>query len=1024
MKKRLHLLTTFLLTLFFTQAQTTGDYRSAGNGNWDVLASWQRYNGATWVVPTVGQGYPGQNAGTPTVTIQSGHTITLNVSPAQSILNLTIETETSTLNVSGARILTVAGNWTNNGGTFSPGTGTIVFSGNNTAAINGTSGSHTFFNLTLSKGTNPISVSGNATILNVNGAFSHTTGTFNSGTAIMINVAGNFSKTGGTFNPGTGSVILNGPTQSISGTPNFYNLIISNNSASTLAGNATIAQNLLISSGTLTIGNDNTDRSLVVSGDLIIVPGAALRTIGNGGNTLSLGGALTNSGTFDLVNGAATTDITFNGSANQTISGSGGTTDFNRITVNNTGAANSNIIEVTSSAFSAAAGFLTLTDGIFKLSGSFAFSNSFFNTANPTINADEGLWLNNPNATVTGQNGTTTLAGILRISNGTYNIGTTAGNNLVCAVGATINIEGGALNIAGNLSDATSAITYNQSNGIVTVATFGNPDVLTGSFSLFAAGTSFTMSGGSIVLQCGAVLNYINFANTSSVTGGTIQFGNATTPAGQTFSIASTPSVYNLTINTTNNPTLYLGALVQLIVLNDVTIGGTLDAATLGLLLNENIVVGRNWINNGTFIRGVGTVTFNSISQGQTISGSSVTTFYNLTNSNTTASGLSLNQDAIVSNQLSLASAGNGKLTIGKYNLTINSGASIVGADANRYIVSIPTSATNGRLRQNNLSAASRIFPIGTASNYLPVTLTPGSAGSDFSMSVFRGTTGDGLPNGTPFANRTYQVDAVWRIDRVNGTANATVRFDWFVDAIEGSFFKTLTNAQIAVWRKDAPTPPPYWQLAASGFTSNNTTNFSTTASIANFGTAGTGYPYIVAYVAVLPGKLTALSATPVEKTNRIDWIYEQADQLKAFEIQESINGTDFRTIGTVLPNGTNRYSFTDPTPTQSTKYYRLKFTDRFYETSYSFVVTVHRKQQAQLTLLQNPVQGQLNFRHPVAVQASYTVTDMNGRILIRRTINNNAVLTSVETATLPKGTYILHYADGPVLQNSTFLKL
>ena len=842
----------------------------------------------------------------------------------------------------------------------------------------------------------------------------------------MINVAGNYAKSGGTFNPGTGSVTLNGPTQSISGTPNFYNLIISNSSASTLAGNATITQNLLISSGSLTIGNDNTDRSLVISRDLIIVPGAALRTAGNGGNTLSLGGALTNSGTFDLVSApAATADLILNGTANQSISGTGGTTEFNRITVNNTGLANNNIVEVTSSSFTTAAGFLTLTAGIFKLSGSFSFSNTFFNTATPTINADEGLWLNNPNATVTAQAGSTTLAGLLRVSAGTYNIGTAAGNNLSCSnAGARILIEGGALNIAGNLSDGGNAITYNQSNGTVTVATFGNSDALIGSYSLSATGSNFTMSGGSIVLQRSAIFNYINFATTSSVTGGTIQFGNAATPAGQTFSIASTPSVYNLTINATNNPTLYLGALAQLIVVNDVTIGGTLDAATLGFLLNENIVVGRNWINNGTFIRGVGAVTFNSLSQAQTISGTSVTTFYNLTNRNAHATGLSLGQDAIITNALSFASVSNGKLTIGAYNLTINSGASIVGADANRYIVSIPTSATNGRLRQNNLSAAARIFPIGTATNYLPVTLTPGAAGSDFSMSVFRGTTGDGLPNGTPFANRTYQVDAVWRIDRVNGTANATVRFDWFVDAIEGAFFKTLTNAQIAVWRKDAPTPPPYWQLAASGFTSNNTTNVSTTASIANFGTAGTGYPYIVAYVAVLPGKLTALSATPVEKTNRIDWIYEQADQLKAFEIQESMNGIDFRTIGTVLPNGTNRYSFTDPTPIQSTKYYRLKFTDRFYETSYSFVVTIHRKQQAQLTLLQNPVQGQLNFRHPVAVRASYTVTDMNGRILMRRTINNNAVLTSVETATLPKGTYILHYTDGPVLQSSTFLKL
>ena len=51
------------------------------------------------------------------------------------------------------------------------------------------------------------------------------------------------------------------------------------------------------------------------------------------------------------------------------------------------------------------AGFLTITNGTFKISGSDAFSNPLFCVAAYTIPVTGGLWLNNANATVAGQNG-------------------------------------------------------------------------------------------------------------------------------------------------------------------------------------------------------------------------------------------------------------------------------------------------------------------------------------------------------------------------------------------------------------------------------------------------------------------------------------------------------------------------------------------------------------------------------------------------------------------------------------------
>ena len=63
----------FLLWHAAVTAQSTGDYRSAGNGNWTNVNSWQRYDGTNWAVAPAA---PGPSDGE--VTIMSGHNITVN----------------------------------------------------------------------------------------------------------------------------------------------------------------------------------------------------------------------------------------------------------------------------------------------------------------------------------------------------------------------------------------------------------------------------------------------------------------------------------------------------------------------------------------------------------------------------------------------------------------------------------------------------------------------------------------------------------------------------------------------------------------------------------------------------------------------------------------------------------------------------------------------------------------------------------------------------------------------------------
>ena len=73
----------------YLSAQAIGDYRSNSliPANWNVPATWERWNGAAWVVAD----YPGQSTPAGAVTIQNGNIITLNVSPANAVASLAIQ---------------------------------------------------------------------------------------------------------------------------------------------------------------------------------------------------------------------------------------------------------------------------------------------------------------------------------------------------------------------------------------------------------------------------------------------------------------------------------------------------------------------------------------------------------------------------------------------------------------------------------------------------------------------------------------------------------------------------------------------------------------------------------------------------------------------------------------------------------------------------------------------------------------------------------------------------------------------
>jgi hypothetical protein len=361
--------------------------------------------------------------------------------------------------------------------------------------------------------------------------------------------------------------------QTVNNTNTYGNIVISGSGTKTLGGAIDINRDLTISAGTLATSN----------------------------NQINIAGNWTNNATYTAGTGTVVFDGTF-----QAIGGSS-TTTFQVLSIS-TGTtyltANAAIADVTGAGITIASGAVldlkTFTlnragttgtrvltiNGTFKLgaaTGGETGSNYPSNfTAPPTMGTGGIVEYNGTNDQVQ-----TVFATTYR------NLTLTNGSGSGSAV----------KNASANFTVQT---TFTVNSGAVF-----SPN----SSSLVFTGTGATLTGtGTIIRRTVLTTQYPSFTiNTPPLI---VVDGTSSSIAAGTYS-----NIY-VSVNTTLS-----GAIV---VTGDITIiSGTLTAS------NNNITLSGNWTNNGTFTPGTNTVTFNGTSK-QVISGTTATTFNNLTNSNTT----------------------------------------------------------------------------------------------------------------------------------------------------------------------------------------------------------------------------------------------------------------------------------------------------------------------------------------------------------------------------------------------------
>lgn len=463
-------------TLFFNiqkpvdgYGATTGEFRTAGSGNWNAVATWQRYNGSSWVAATAA---PSNSDGI--ITIQNGHTVTVTAAVTADQI---VVASGGTLNLNSGVTLTLAngaGNDLDVTGIFKN-AGTVTISAG--AVINYQSGGKYQHNYSTTGGAIP-------------------TATWNSNSTCEI----------------IGYTNNNAAPTGLTGFPNFTWNCPSQNQAISLGGAiSSLTGNLnIVSTGSSTLTDATTNHTLAVGGNVTISGGTFyLGTKSSQASTFTVGGNFTQSGgTFTMATGSS-------GTGSMTVSGdfllSGGT--LSAMTGSN---ATGNIILLgnythSGGTLTVGGNSATVVNMMFQKGGIQPFISGGTVSGNVDYTVRSGSTLSLGSNIVSGRNFTLSAGAGLRIGSATGITSSGATGNIQVSgtrtfnTGADYTYNGSAAQVTGNGLPATVRnLTINNSANVTLTATvaasgivtFTSGKLITGAFELQSTNTSTSSLAG------------------------------------------------------------------------------------------------------------------------------------------------------------------------------------------------------------------------------------------------------------------------------------------------------------------------------------------------------------------------------------------------------------------------------------------------------------------------------------------------------------------------------------------------
>ena len=175
-----------------------------------------------------------------------------------------------------------------------------------------------------------------------------------------------------------------------------------------------------------------------------------------------------------------------------------------------------------------------------------------------------------------------------------------------------------------------------------------------------------------------------------------------------------------------------------------------------------------------------------------------------------------------------------------------------------------------------------------------------------------------------------------------------------------------------------------------------------------------------------LPVTVTNFTAQKITNAVILTWSATNETGFKQYDIERSIDGIKFITIGNVEGRNLPQYSFTDNSlPSNTVAYYRLKMIDADGKFKNSNILAVKlNKNFSNALVYPNPTIGELNIKlyEPLYSNSKLQILDVTGRMVKQQNVSVNNVNIQIDVQGLSAGRYFIKIANSQQVINQSFV--
>ena len=163
-----------------------------------------------------------------------------------------------------------------------------------------------------------------------------------------------------------------------------------------------------------------------------------------------------------------------------------------------------------------------------------------------------------------------------------------------------------------------------------------------------------------------------------------------------------------------------------------------------------------------------------------------------------------------------------------------------------------------------------------------------------------------------------------------------------------------------------------------------------------------------------LPVTFKGIFAQQVNNATQLVWDVADEIDVRGYEVERSINGVQFNSIGFVNANGKSAYVFADNEVMSNTVYYRVKNVDIDGKFKYSGVVKVTNKRSSSLKLYPLPAKNTVTIQHTkLGIGSHLVISTVDGKMVKDFNPAVGSFQTKLDLTGINPGMYIIRLNDG-----------